>query len=350
MDERGKNSQKAVGSRAAPQKATKHQYSAEGHHHALPFHQLSPEKRKKMKNRFLLAIWINIGITLMEVVMGIIANSMALLSDALHNFSDVLALLLSLLGLYLLGRKAQSEQTFGFQRVELVIGLVNALSLIFIGLLAMRGSILSALAHFRNAAPNEVLGLPVLIASAISVLLNGLSVYILERGEHHSVSVRSSVLHLFSDMLTSVAVCVGGIVVYFFDIYWVDSLISLCIALYIIGSSFQLAKYSIRILLNFNVSGLKTEQICTRLREEPEVCWVSHIHLWSLSEATVMLAAHIGIPQELDIWGQEALNERLKALLREQFHIGHSTLEFHPSVVEGQECELLVAHSHTAKH
>ena len=329
-------------SQVKAQKTAEHKHNGEDQH-AVPFHQLSPAKRKKMKNRLLLAVWINIGITLIEVVMGIVANSMALFSDALHNFSDVLALLLSLLGLYLLGRKAQSEQTFGFQRVELVIGLVNAMSLIFIGLLAMRGSVSSALAYFRpdSTATNEVLGLPVFIASAISVLLNGLSVYILERGEHDSVSVRSSILHLFSDMLTSVAVCVGGIVVYFFDIYWIDSLVSLFIALYIIGSSFKIAKYSIRILLNFNVSGLKTEQISAALREEPEVCWVSHIHLWSLSEATLMLAAHVGIPQEFDIWQQETLNDRLKTLLRERFHIEHSTLEFHPSVVEGQECALL---------
>ncbi len=317
------------------------------HHHSVPFHQLSQQKRHKMRTRLLVTIAINLGITLTEVIMAIWANSMALFSDALHNFSDVLALILSLVGLYLLNKTVENGKTFGYQRVELVVGLINAISLIFIGLLALRPAFSSSIQYARDFATgvsgsnHEVQGLPIFVASVISIIFNGLSVYILQRGEHNSISMRSSVLHLFSDMLTSVAVCLTGVMIYFFDVYWVDSIISLVIAGYIIFSSFQLAKYSIQILLNFNVTGLNIENIRSTLCQEQEVDSVFHVHLWSLSESTVMLEAHIGVAPELTVWELGKLRKKLQDILQQRFDINHTTLEFHASQVDMQECQLV---------
>ncbi|MEM9424489.1 MAG: cation diffusion facilitator family transporter [Spirochaetota bacterium] len=323
---------------------TKHSKRQGCHHHHGNYHLLPARKRQKMQRRLLVTIAINIGITLTEIIIGIWAASMALLVDALHNFSDVLALILSLIGLYLLGRKAQNEQTFGYQRVELVIGLINAISLIFIGLLALRPALeffIRYAQNYVNGVPNsyDTLGLPIFIASLISIIFNGLSVYILERGEHNSISTRSSVLHLFSDMLTSMAVCFAGIMIYFFGIYWLDPFVSLIISGYILTGSFSLAKRSIQMLLNFNVTGIDVQDIRLALCEEPEIYTVSHVHLWSLSESTIMLEAHVGVSADLSVSALSGIKKKLKNILFQKFHISHVTLEFHAAISGRQECQ-----------
>lgn len=283
--------------------------------------------KKSVKKNLIIAIIINIIITGSELVAGFLSSSYALITDAAHNFSDVLALMLSVIGIYLLSFKNTSDRTYGYRRVELMIGLINSLALIVIGGIIIKGSIALLI------SPNTVTGLPVIIFSVMSAVLNGVCVVIIESSEKthahgHSVSIKSSVLHLFSDMLTSVAVCIGGIIILFWEIYWVDPLISIVIGVYIIWTSLKIIKYSMSLLLNFAPSHIDIYKLQTIVQNIDGVVNMHHLHIWQLSESEVHLEAHVSTDKDYSLSEVHVIQKHIETVLSDSFNIRHTTLQF----------------------
>jgi cobalt-zinc-cadmium efflux system protein len=282
-----------------------------GHHH-----------HAELKGRNLgIAILLNVGITLAQVIGGFISGSLALLSDALHNFSDVLALLISWFASRLSGRKQTAKQTFGYKRAEVIAALFNALSLFVIAFFLMKEAVL------RILEPQEVHSGLLMILGGLSIVLNGLSVLLIQKDAKENMNMRSAYLHLLTDMISSIAVVLGGLAMYLWDIPWVDSLLSIAIAFYLVYSTWGLIKESIRILMQFAPLSINLEQIQLKLKSIDELENMHHVHLWQLDDKQINLEAHISFKKDMMLSEVKEILHKIEHILYDEFEINHVTLQ-----------------------
>ncbi|MBT8308640.1 MAG: cation diffusion facilitator family transporter, partial [Maribacter sp.] len=188
----------------------------------------------------IISILLNILITVSQVIGGLISGSLSLLSDALHNFSDVLSLIISYIATALAKKKASTNKTFGYKRAEIIAAFVNAATLIVVAIFL----IIEAIERFM--APQEIESNLVIWLSLLGILANGFSVLLLKKDAEKNMNMKSAYLHLFTDMMASVAVLIGGLLMKFFEMYWVDPALTLVIALYLIYMGYDLLKESTR--------------------------------------------------------------------------------------------------------
>ncbi|PJC59864.1 MAG: cation transporter, partial [Flavobacteriales bacterium CG_4_9_14_0_2_um_filter_35_242] len=207
----------------------------EHHHH--------PQNKINGK-RLLFSILLNIVITVAQIIGGLISGSLALISDALHNFSDVISLIISYLANYLNNKKKQTlSQTFGYKRAEIIAAFVNAASLIGI-------AIFLAFQAFKNLLNvHEVKSDIVIGLALVGILANGLSVLLIKNDAEHNLNMKSAYVHLLTDMLTSVAVFIGGLLMKYYQIFWIDSALTLLIVIYLIQMSWRILMQSLKILM-----------------------------------------------------------------------------------------------------
>jgi len=272
------------------------------------------------RNLFL-TVLLNIVITLSQVVGGVLSGSLALLSDAVHNFSDVLALLIAYGANRLAGRPDMPESTFGYRRAEILAALFNALVLIGVAIFLLVESV-RKLIHPEPVDSIWVIGLGLL-----SIVLNAASVMLIAKDARESMNVKAVYLHLLTDVMTSVAVLGGGILIYFWGIDWIDPLISAGIALYLFTASYDLVRESARILMQFAPEGIDLESVAASITQEPLVVNVHHIHLWQLDEHRIHLEAHLDFAEDLPLSRVTELIESLEKRLEERFGITHSTFQ-----------------------
>lgn len=288
----------------------KHDHKHEHHHHG------------ELKGRNLgIAILLNVFITLSQVVGGFISGSLALLSDAMHNFSDVLALIISWIASKLASRKHTPRQTFGYKRAEILAALINAVSLVVIAFFLLK----EAIERFANPEPIQtgwVVGL-----GALSIVLNGLSVLLVQKDAKDNINMRSAYLHLLSDMITSVAVVLGGAAMYFWGVSWVDSIISIAIAVYLVVSSWGLILQSIRILMQFAPLDMDLEEINERIVKVAGVRNMHHVHVWQLNDRQVNFEAHISFKEDMLLSKINRQLEEIEEILQHEFNIQHVTLQ-----------------------
>ena len=209
------------------------------------------------KNLFI-TILLNIAITIAQVIGGLISGSMALLSDAAHNFSDVLSLIVSFVAEKLAGRERTLKQTYGYKRAGIFAAFINAATLLIIA------TILVWEAVYRLIHPQPIAGLVVIYLAALGILLNGLSVVLIKRDAEGSMNMRSAYLHLFTDMMTSIAVLVGGFAIKYLGWYWIDGVLSIGIAIYLVYSTWGIFYESIRIFMQFTPSHINIEEIAQK--------------------------------------------------------------------------------------
>ena len=272
------------------------------------------------KNLFI-AIVLNIIITIAQIIGGIISGSLALLSDALHNFSDVLSLVIS----YSANRMAQKEgnlkHTFGYKRAEIIATLFNASALIGIGLYIIFEAA-SRLIH-----PEPIDSQWVIWLGLLGVVVNGGSIFLLHDDSKKSMNIKAAYLHLLGDVLTSVAVVIGGLLMLFWQIYWVDPIISAIIALYLMQASYGLVKESSAILMQFSPEGLDIEEVVKSITKHSEIDNAHHLHLWNLDDHRIHLEAHLDFVENLTLKESCAVIEVLEKELHETVHIGHTTFQ-----------------------
>ena len=221
-----------------------------GHHEHHPGHTGKP---------LLWSIILNIGITVAQVIGGIISGSLALLSDALHNFSDVISLVISYGASRLSRKKASANRTFGYKRAEIIAAFVNSATLIIVAVLL----IIEAIKRFQD--PQEIGTGLVIWLSLIAILGNGFSVLLMRSSANYNMNMRSAYLHLFTDMLASVAVFIGGILMKFYALYWIDPLLTVIIALYLIYVGYDLLRASTRVLMLFTPETIEVNDIVSSI-------------------------------------------------------------------------------------
>lgn len=288
-----------------------------GHNHS---HHTLSNKPVTGKN-LLYSILLNTLITVAQVVGGILSGSLALLSDALHNFTDVLSLIISYVANWLARKKASANRTFGYKRAEIIAAFVNASTLMVISVLL----IIEAVKRFVHPQPiqsNLVIWLAVL-----GILVNGLSVFLLKNDADKNINMRSAYLHLFTDMMASVAVLVGGILMKLFGIFWIDSLLTLLIAIYLVFVGFDLLKKSTRMLMLFTPEHINVKEVARVVHQLPKVNKLHHIHIWCLNDDELHLEAHLDFKENITLVEFNEVLLRIETLLHEKFNINHVNIQ-----------------------
>jgi len=280
------------------------------HHH----HEVSGKN-------LLITIVLNIVITLSQIVGGIFSGSLALLSDAMHNFSDVLALLIAYVANRLATRPHSQTKTFGYKRAEILAALFNASVLIGIAIFL----IIEAFHKFYH--PEVVNSLWVIGLGILSIVLNAASVLLIKEDSHENMNLKAAYLHLLTDVMTSVGVVVGGVLMYYFKLFWIDPLVSMTIALYLIWASFGLVKESSAILMQFTPKNIDIDKLKTTVEAQAEIENIHHIHLWRLNDKEIHLEAHLDFKENLSLEEASNVRKHLEKQLHELFEIEHTTFQ-----------------------
>ena len=279
-----------------------------GHDHSHSHHSVSGKNMA-------IAIFMNILITVGQVIGGIISGSVALLSDALHNFSDVVSLILSYIANRLSKRKSTEQQTYGYKRAEILSAFINSATLIAIAIYL----IVEAVERF--VSPKPVNFDIVIYFAAGSIIVNLISVLILHRDSKENLNVKSAYLHLLTDVMTSVAVMIGGFLMKYLGIYRIDSILSVAIALYLIFASYKLLLDSLKILMQFSPKEVDVKQLCIKVSQNPAIKNIHHVHLWQLNDKEMFFEAHIDLYEDIHLSDfQKILNDIDKILHEAGIH------------------------------
>jgi cobalt-zinc-cadmium efflux system protein len=274
----------------------------------------------KGKN-LVLSIILNVIITIAQLIGGIISGSLALISDALHNFSDVLSLIFSLVAHKLSRKKASIDHTFGYKRAELIAAFVNASTLVIVAFILIYG----AIERFFN--PQTIQSNLVIWLALLGIIVNGLSVLFLTKDAEHNINMKSAYLHLLTDMLASVAVLVGGLLMKFYGWYWVDSVMTILIAIYLVIVGTKLLLQSTKMLMLFTPDYINIKEIVREVHKIKGVQKLHHIHVWHLNDEELHLEAHLDCSEDIKMSEFNVLLDKVEQVLFQKFHINHINIQ-----------------------
>ena len=296
---------------------------SENHHHHHPI--LSGKN-------LILPIILNVGITVAQIIGGIISGSIALLSDAAHNFSDVLALIFSYIAARLAGRDRTLKETFGYKRAGIFAAFINAATLMIIATVLIQ----EAIERLMNPRPIE--GNIVIYLAALGILFNGASALMVKKEAGSDINMRSAYLHLFTDMLTSVAVFIGGFAISYLGWFWVDGVLTIAISLFLIYSSWAIFYESVRIFMQFTPSQINIEDVAAEITLIKGVKNIHHVHVWKLDDHEMMFEAHLDLEADFTISHFELILDKVETILQ-QHDIHHFNIQ--PEWVRDDEKSLI---------
>lgn len=284
-----------------------------GHHHV--------NVKDSSGTRLLVTLGLNLLIPVVQVVGGVQAHSMALISDAAHNFSDFTAVLIAYVA-NRIGRKGASVgNTFGYRRVEILAASMN------VALLMGAAVFIVYEAMHRLHHPEAVSGPLVVLIGGVGVLGNGLSALLLHRDAGHNLNVRGAFLHMLGDLLTSVVVVLSGIILMFKPWTWLDPVLSVGIALFILKNCWAILKEATSILMNATPNGLDISRVKAFLEQIPGVNGVHYLHAWNVCASSVAFSCHVVVPDQR-LSRLDALSEKIRSQLLRHFGIDHPVLQF----------------------
>jgi cobalt-zinc-cadmium efflux system protein len=285
-------------------------------HHSHSNHHIDLKGRN-----LLISIVLNILITTAQIIGGMISGSLSLLSDALHNSSDVISLVISYIAAKLSKKHASLHKTFGYKRAEILAAFVNAATLVVIAVIL----IIEAIERFQN--PQEIESNLVIWLSFFGILANGFSVLLLRKNAEDNMNIKSAYLHLFTDMLASIAVLIGGLLMKFYEMYWVDSALTLAIAVYLIFVGYDLLKNSYKVLMLFTPDNIHIKKIVTELQKLESIKNVHHVHVWQLNEDETHLEAHIDFNKDILLSEFDSILDEIEEVLHHKFNINHVNIQ-----------------------
>jgi len=298
-----------------------------GHHHTHN-HSHNHDHGDLKGKKLLFTIGLNIIITIAQVIGGLISGSLSLLSDALHNFSDVISLVISYIADLFSKKDASFKRTFGYKRAEIIAAFVNSATLIIVAFYL----VYEAIHRFFN--PQEIeIGLVIWLA-LLAIAANGFSVLLLKSEAKNNMNMRSAYLHLFTDMAASVAVLAGGLLMKYFQWFWVDSTLTILIAIYLLYMGYDLLKASFKVLMLFTPEDINLEKISDAVLQIPEIKNIHHIHIWQLNEEEVHMEAHIDFYKDISLTEFEKILTQIEELLYHDFSINHINIQ-----PEFQKCD-----------
>ena len=277
--------------------------------------------------RLLLSLLATVVFIVVEFAAGIQAHSLALLSDAGHNFTDALALLLAWFAFYVESRPANTVKTYGYQRAGVLAAFTNALALI-----VLAGFIFYESYHRFQAPPEVSEGIMIAVAS-VGLVVNVGIMLALRSASHHDLNIRSAFVHMLGDALGSIGIILGGVCIRWTGRHWIDPLLSVLIGVLILWTAGGIIKESLNILLEGLPRGLHLETVVAEVRRLPGVIDVHDVHIWSLASHTHALSCHVLI-EDLPPSASETILRGVNDLLADRFHITHTTIQFEHALCE----------------
>jgi cobalt-zinc-cadmium efflux system protein len=256
-----------------------------------------------------------------EFLAGIQAHSLALLSDAAHNFTDALALLLAWFGFYLQAKPANETKTFGYHRAGVLSAFINALTLVALAVLIFYES------YQRLMRPEAVHETTMMVVAGLGLVLNGGIMWGLRIARHHDINIRSAFVHMLGDLLGSIGIVLGAVAIRYTGWQQIDPVLSMLIGLLIVWTAWDIIKESLNILLEGLPRGLELQSVIAAMREADGVLDVHDLHIWSLGSNTRALSCHVLI-EDLPPSASERTLRCLNQLLCDRFHIRHTTVQF----------------------
>lgn len=295
----------------------KHEHSHTESHHKHSHHHANDLRGKKL-------LWVsvlNMSITIVQIIGGLISNSLSLLSDALHNLGDSSAIFIAFIAGRISSRKPDDHRTFGYKRIEILAALFNAVVLISICIFLFY----EAYQRFMN--PEPIKGKIMFLVATFGLLANLVSVLVLSKDKDHNLNVKAAYLHLMGDTLSSVAVILGGIAIWKFNIFWLDPLITILVGIYIIYHTWGIIKQTLDILMQSTPSNINLNEIKKQVEEIDEIENMHHVHVWKLDDKQTHLEAHINLENNIDMVKMMSVKKQIEHLLTEKFEIHHITLQ-----------------------
>ena len=271
--------------------------------------------------RLLVAVSVNVLLTLAQVIGGVISGSLSLIADALHNFSDAASLGIALFARKISRKPPDEFKTFGYKRAEIVAALINLTLLVVISLYLIYE------AAWRLLEPQTITAWIVIFVATVALIVDTFTALITYSMSKGSMNMKAAFLHNLSDALVSVGVIISGGLILLYSWYWVDTLLTFAIAGFVLWQGLLMLPKTIHLLMEGTPANLSIETIKKRLETEDGVQNVHHIHLWHLDESRIALEAHVVVTAQ-NLEDVEILKGILKKMLREDFAISHSTLEF----------------------
>lgn len=308
---------------------TNHQHShGHGHGHSHGHGFVANDSDGK---NLLWATLLNVLITIAEIAGGILSNSLALLSDAFHNLGDTIAVALAYFANRFGKRSANERKTFGYKRIEILVALFNALILIIITLFLFR----EAWHRFKN--PEEIKGLLMFVVACIGLVANLVAVLLLKRDSAANINIRAAYLHLLGDTFSSVAVIIGAILIYFFNWFWIDPLITVLIGIYIIKEAINILREAVDILMQATPRNLELEEIKHELEEIAGIDNIHHVHIWNLTDSQIHFECHVDVASDMPISETTFLRSKMETLLKNKFGVSHVTIQVEYNCCEGKQ-------------
>ena len=270
--------------------------------------------------RLVWAVVVNVGLTVAQIAGGILSGSLALIADALHNFSDAASLALALFARRVGRRPADKLMTFGYGRAEIVAALINLTTLIIVGLYLL----IEAVTRYFDPQPIE--GWTVVIVAGIALVIDIVTAALVYKGSKGSLNIKAAFLHNVSDALASVGVIVAGTLILLYQLYIADLIMTVIIAAYVIYQGISLLPKTVNLLMGAVPDDVEYEAIVEALRDVDGVEDLHHVHIWSLDEHARALEAHL-VPKDPSLEAFEIVKRNTREMLQKRFSIGHATLE-----------------------
>jgi len=280
------------------------------------------------KKNLLITMALNFFITIAEVIGGFISGSLSLISDALHNFSDGIAIIITYIAMRLSKRPKTFKYTFGLKRAEIIAAIINASSLIIISFFLIK----EAIERFYH--PTEITGSLMLIIAALGLFANVAGTLFLKKGSESNLNIRAAYFHLLSDAVSSLAVIIGAVFIIFYKIYWIDPLLTILISLYILKETYEIVKESLDIVMMSSPEGIDLNELKILVESLNGVKNVHHIHLWKLNDNDTHFEAHIEV-EDMTVSKTAEIQKLIEHELHERYEINHTTLQF-----ECDKCEV----------
>lgn len=291
------------------------------HHHDHDF-----ELNSSTSTRMFITMAMNFIITIAEIIGGLLSGSLALISDAMHNLTDGIAIIISYIALRLRKVKTSPKHTFGLKRAEIFAAVINSTVLFMISLFLFYEAI------HRFIEPEPIKGKLMIIVASVGLLANVTGTLLLKRDSHKSINIRSAYLHLLIDAMSSVTVIIGGLLITFFNIVWIDPLLTILIALYVFRESLLILKESSHILMEGAPADIDLITLQKKVENLPEVIDIHHIHIWKIGERDIHFEAHINT-QDMLVSETGKIQQKVEHIMKD-FGISHTTLQFECNICE----------------
>ena len=271
-------------------------------------------------NRLSISLFLTLAFVIIEAGAGIFANSLALLTDAAHNLTDVIALGLTWFAVRVTAQPANAQKTYGYHRAGILVALLNSTTLVLISL----GIFYEAYRRFVN--PPEVESRILICVGLIAVVINLVTALLVHRGSEHDLNLRSAFVHLMGDVLSTVGAVIAGVIIYFTNANWLDPLVSVLIGFLILYNAWGILRDAVDILLEATPRDVNIKNMVHDITQIEGVLGIHDIHVWSLTQSLRTMSGHI-LTDDLHISAGARIQHQISELLQRRYNIAHATLQ-----------------------